>query len=188
MPSGSDGRPRNLLQRDRRAPLCSAARSGRSSPLGLRIRDRQRVSALVSTSGRLSRLLPSYSGHGRATLIHFCGHFPHEDLEGRRAACSGAGTSRSSPRSDPENASPHREPQSLLLHAQQSAINVCLRRSASYVEVASTASGSCGSCVSRSGSLPMGGRHPQGAVMLRIPGTRSRFARHRTPVPADRAG
>jgi hypothetical protein len=91
MPSGSDVRPRSLLQRDRRAPLCSAARSGRSSPQGLRILDRQRVSALVSTPRRLSRLSPSYSGHGRATLIHSCGHFPHEDLAGRPTACSGAG-------------------------------------------------------------------------------------------------
>lgn len=75
MPSGSDGPPRNLLQRDRRAPRCSAARSGHSSPQGSRIRDRQRVSALVSTPGRSSRLFPSYPGHGRAPLIHSCGRF-----------------------------------------------------------------------------------------------------------------
>lgn len=102
MPSGSDGRPRNLLQRDRRAPRCSAARSGRSSPQGSRIRDRQRVSALVSTPRRLSRLLPSYPGHGRTTLIHSCGRFPHEDLAGRPTGCSGAGTAQLSGQPPPE--------------------------------------------------------------------------------------
>lgn len=75
MPSGTDGRPRNLLQRDRRTPLCPAARSGRSSRQALCIRDRQRVSALVSTPRRFSRLLPSYPGHGWATLIHSCKRF-----------------------------------------------------------------------------------------------------------------
>jgi hypothetical protein len=35
--------------------------------------------------------LTFYSGQGRATLIHSCGRFPHEDLAGRPTACSDAG-------------------------------------------------------------------------------------------------